>query len=216
MSLQRPVVAFPMQDHLAHIQVHLDFLSNPILGMGQLIGPQLIPGMLQHIKEHMVYWYSTYLYEKTSDMVGMPLERFLEGKDKDVSAEVDRVLAMASQRFMPDVDQSLQGVPPVIQQAQQFLQQLRPPRPEDPSKLLMAETQRKAQYDQGKLEIEKARVSRETQLDQIKMEERRAEIQAKLQMNREDNMTAKELAVFEAEHGQKIGLSTGHGINPGV
>ena len=216
MTLQRPVVAFPMQDHLAHIQVHLDFLSNPIFGMSQLIGPNLIPGMLQHLKEHMVYWYSTYLYEKTSDMVGMPLERFLEGKDKDVSAEVDRVLAMASQRFMPDVDQSLQGVPPVIQQAQQFLQQLRPPRPEDPSKLLMAETQRKAQYDQGKLEIEKARVSRETQLDQIKMEERRAEIQAKLQMNREDNMTAKELAVFEAEHGQKIGLSTGHGINPGV
>jgi hypothetical protein len=214
MSLQRPVVAFPMQDHLAHIQVHLDFLSNPIFGMGQLIGPQLIPGMLQHIKEHMVYWYSTYLYEKTSDMVGMPLEKFLEGKDKDVSAEVDRVLAMASQRFMPDIDQSLQGVPPVIQQAQQFMQQFKPPTPEDPSKILMAETQRKAQYDQGKLELDQARVSRETQLDQIKMQERQMELSAKLQMNREDNMTAKELAVFEAEHGGKSNLSTGHGINP--
>jgi hypothetical protein len=33
-------------------------------------------------------------------------------------------------------------------------------------------------------------------------------------MNREDNMTAKELAVFEAEHGGKSNLSTGHGINP--
>lgn len=214
MSLQRPVVAFPMQDHLAHIQVHLDFLSNPIFGMGQLIGPQLIPGMLQHIKEHMIYWYSTYLYEKTSDMVGMPLEKFLEGKDKDVSAEVDRVLAMASQRFMPDIDQSLQGVPPVIQQAQQFMQQFKPPTPEDPSKILMAETQRKAQYDQGKLELDQARVSRETQLDQIKMQERQMELSAKLQMNREDNMTAKELAVFEAEHGGKSNLSTGHGINP--
>jgi hypothetical protein len=214
MSLQRPVVAFPMQDHLAHIQVHLDFLSNPIFGMGQLIGPQLIPGMLQHIKEHMVYWYSTYLYEKTSDMVGMPLEKFLEGKDKDVSAEVDRVLAMASQRFMPDIGQSLQGVPPVIQQAQQFMQQFKPPTPEDPSKILMAETQRKAQYDQGKLELDQARVSRETQLDQIKMQERQMELSAKLQMNREDNMTAKELAVFEAEHGGKSNLSTGHGINP--
>jgi len=214
MTLQRPVVAFPMQDHLAHIQVHLDFLSNPIFGMSQLIGPNLIPGMLQHLKEHMVYWYSTYLYEKTSDMVGMPLEKFLEGKDKDVSAEVDRVLAMASQRFMPDVDQSLQGVPPVIQQAQQFLQTLKPPPPEDPAKLLMAETQRKAQYDQGKLELDQARVSRETQLDQIKMQERQMELSAKVQMNREDNMTAKELAVFEAEHGGKSNLSTGHGINP--
>lgn len=214
MTLQRPVVAFPLQDHLAHIQVHLDFLSNPIFGMSQLIGPNLIPGMLQHLKEHMVYWYSTYIYEKTSDMVGMPLEKFLEKGDKDVASEVDRVLAMASQRFMPDIDQSLQGVPPVIQQAQQFLQSLKPPTPEDPSKILMAETQRKAQYDQGKLELDQARVSRETQLDQIKMQERQMELQAKLQMNREDNMTAKELAVFEAEHGGKSNLSTGHGINP--
>jgi hypothetical protein len=121
---------------------------------------------------------------------------------------------MASQRFMPDIDQSLQGVPPVIQQAQQFLQSLKPPTPEDPSKILMAETQRKAQYDQGKLELDQARVSRETQLDQIKMQERQMELQAKLQMNREDNMTAKELAVFEAEHGGKSNFSTGHGINP--
>jgi hypothetical protein len=87
----------------------------------------------------------------------------------------------------------------------------------------MAETQRKAQYDQarnqidqGKLQIEQAKVSRETQLDQIKMQENMAEIQAKVQMNREDNMTAKELAVFEAEHGGHPRLSTGHGINPGA
>jgi hypothetical protein len=221
LTLGRPVAAFPMQDHLAHLQVHLDYLKSPIFGMSQLIGPVFIPGVLQHVKEHMAYWYSLYIYEQTSNAVGVPLDTFLGGKDEQVSAELDRTLAMASQRFMPDIQNSLQGIPAVIQQAQQFLQQFQPPKPQDPTQVLMAETQRRAQYDQSqaqlnqaKLQIEQQKVSRETQLDQIKMQENMAEVQSKVQMNDADNRTAKELAVFEAEHGGHPRLSTGHGINP--
>ncbi len=214
LTLGRPVAAFPMQDHLAHLQVHLDYLKSPIFGMSQLIGPVYIPGVLQHIKEHMAYWYSLYIYEQTSNVVGIPLDEFLGGKDEQISAELDRTLAMASQRFMPDIQQSLQGIPPIIQAAQQFLQQFQPPKPQDPTQVLMAETQRKAQYDQAKLQLDQARVSRETQLDQIKMQERQMELATKQSMNDADNRTAKELAVFEAEHGGKSNLSTGHGINP--
>jgi hypothetical protein len=173
-----------------------------------------IPGVLQHIKEHMAYWYSLYIYEQTSNAVGVPLDNFLGGKDEHVSAELDRTLAMASQRFMPDIQNSLQGVPPVIQQAQQFMQQFQPPKPQDPTQVLMAETQRKAQYDQQRLQIDQAKVARDAQLDQIKMQENMAEVQSKVQMNDADNRTAKELAVFEAEHGGHPRLSTGHGINP--
>ena len=221
LTLGRPVAAFPMQDHLAHLQVHLDYLKSPIFGMSQLIGPVFIPGVLQHVKEHMAYWYSLYIYEQTSNAVGVPLDTFLGGKDEQVSAELDRTLAMASQRFMPDIQNSLQGIPAVIQQAQQFLQQFQPPKPQDPTQVLMAETQRKAKYDQSqaqlnqaKLQIEQQKVSREAQLDQIKMQENMAEVQSKVQMNDADNRTAKELAVFEAEHGGHPRLSTGHGINP--
>ena len=46
------------------------------------------------------------------------------------------------------------------------------------------------------------------------MQENMAEVQSKVQMNDADNRTAKELAVFEAEHGGHPRLSTGHGINP--
>ncbi|CAB4130803.1 hypothetical protein UFOVP122_29 [uncultured Caudovirales phage] len=221
LTLGRPVAAFPMQDHLAHLQVHLDYLKSPIFGMSQLIGPTYIPGVLQHIKEHMVYWYTIHIYEQTSNTVGVPIDSFFEGKDKDVSAEVDRTLAMASQRFMPDIEASLQGVPSIIQAAQQFLQKMKQPPPQDPTQVLMAETQRKAEYDKGKLQLDQQklqldqqRVSRETQLDQIKMQERQMDLAAKQAMNDADNRTAKELAVFEAEHGNKSNLSTGHGINP--
>lgn len=214
LTLGRPVAAFPMQDHLAHLQVHLDYLQSPIFGMNPLIGPVFIPGVLQHIKEHMAYWYSLQMYEQTSAAAGVPLDVFLEKKDEEVSAELDRTLAMASQRFMPDIQASLQGVPPVIQQAMQVMAQMGPKQPVDPSEILQAETQRKAQYDQGRLEIDKARLEREAQLDQIKQQEKQAEIAAKIAMNREDNMTAKELAVFNAEEGRSGRYSTGHGINP--
>ena len=200
-------------------QVHLDFLKSPIFGMSQLIGPTLIPSMLQHLKEHMVYWYSLYIYEQTSNAVGVPLDEFLGGKDHDVSAELDRTLAMASQRYMPEIQSGLQGVPPVIQQAQQFLQQFQPPKPQDPTQVLMAETQRKAQADQQaaqvnqlKVQLEQQKNAREAQLDQIKMHENLAVEQAKIQMNTDDNTTAKELAVFEAEHGKHPHFTTGHGI----
>lgn len=219
LTLGRPVLAFPMQDHLAHLQVHLDYLKSPIFGMSQLIGPVYIPGVLQHIKEHMVYWYSTYIYEQTSNVVGVPLDKFLGGDDHDVSAELDRTLAMASQRFMPDIQQMLQGIPPVIQQAQQFMQQMGPKPPMDPTQVLMAETQRKAQADQQqnqinqmKVQLEQQKNAREAQLDQIKMQENMAVEQSKVQMNTDDNTTAKELAVFEAEHGKHPHFTSGHGI----
>ena len=214
LTLGRPVAAFPMQDHLAHLQVHLDYLQSPIFGMNPLIGPVFIPGVLQHIKEHMAYWYSLSMYEQTSAAAGVPLDVFLEKKDEQVSAELDRTLAMASQRFMPDIQASLQGVPPVIQQAMEVMAQMGPKQPVDPSQILQAETQRKAAYDQGRLQIDQARLEREAELDRIKMEERRMEIEAKMAMNREDNITAKELAVFEAEQGIKTPYSTGRGINP--
>ena len=141
------------------------------------------------------------------------------GADEQVSAELDRTLAMASQRFMPDIQNSLQGIPAVIQQAQQFLQQFQPPKPQDPTQVLMAETQRKAQADQQaaqvnqlKVQLEQQKNAREAQLDQIKMHENLAVEQAKIQMNTDDNTTAKELAVFEAEHGKHPHFTTGHGI----
>jgi hypothetical protein len=214
LTLGRPVAAFPMQDHLAHLQVHLDYLQSPMFGMNPLIGPVFIPGVLQHIKEHMAYWYSLSMYEGTSAAVGVPLDVFLEKKDEMVSAELDKTLAMASQRFMPEIQSTLSGVPPVIQKAMQVMSQMGPKQPVDPSELLQAETQRKAAYDQGKLAIDQARLDREAQLDVIKQQEKQAEIAAKIAMNREDNMTAKELAVFEAEQGIKTPYSTGRGINP--
>ena len=214
LTLGRPVAAFPMQDHLAHLQVHLDYLRSPIFGMNPLIAPVYIPGVLQHIKEHMAYWYALYIYEQTSAAVGIPLDAFLEKKDEQISAELDRTLAMASQRFMPDIQQDLQGLPPIIQQAMQVMQQMAPKPPVDPTQVLMAETQRKAQADQADAQNKQADLALREQESQRKAQEKQMDIEARVAMNREDNTTAKELAVFEAEQGRAGRFTTGHGINP--
>jgi hypothetical protein len=130
---------------------------------------------------------------------------------------------MASQALLPQFEGGLQGVPPVIMQAMQMMQQLGPKPPGDPTQILMAETQRKAQadqvkaqLDQQKLELDQVRLGLEAQNTQSRMQQAQLDLQAKAEMNREDNTTAKELAVFEAEQGHKTNLTTGHGINPHV
>jgi hypothetical protein len=214
LTLGRPVAAFPMQDHLAHLQVHLDYLQSPMFGMSALIGPVFIPGALQHIKEHIVYWYAMYIYEETSKIVGIPLDSFLEKKDEQVSAELDRTLAMASQRYMGDITNAMSGIPPVIQAAMQTMAQLAPKPPDDTIQILQGELQRKMAADQASMQAKQADMQLRQQESERKLQEKQIDVEARLAINREDNLTAKELAVFEAEQGIKTPYSTGRGINP--
>lgn len=228
LTLGRPVMAFPEQDHLAHLQAHLDYLKSPMFGGNILIAPTFIPGVMQHVKEHLAMWYAKTIYEQSSAAAGIPLEEFMNSKDPEIEAEIDRTLAQASIRYMPEIEQTLEKAMPIIQQAMEAMSRLAPQQPQDPTQVLMAETQRKAAADQISAQTEQARLSVEKQkvdmaavanlqkmqLEMQNMRQRQAEIEAKLVMNREDNTTAKELAVFEAEHGAKTNLSTGHGINP--
>ena len=57
MTLGRPVVAFPEQDHLAHIQVLLDYMLSPFFGLLSIIAPKYLPAALQHLAEHIALWY---------------------------------------------------------------------------------------------------------------------------------------------------------------
>jgi hypothetical protein len=52
-------------------------------------------------------------------------------------------------------------------------------------------------------------------LKQERLDKRQAaELNVKLVTNREDNDTAKQIAAMEAITGEKVGVSTGTGINP--
>jgi chaperonin GroES len=237
-TLGRPVSAFPEQDHLAHLQAHLDYLTSPILGSSMLMAPTFVPAIMNHIKEHIALWYATHVFEVASKAAGQDISEFQKIKDVEVKKNFDQLLAAASQKVVPDAAQAFGAVPQIVQQAIGMLQQLQGANaPQDPRMAAqMAETQRKAQADQANLQVKQAELqlaqakaaqaAQETQerqasnmqrelLKQDRLDERQAaELEVKLVTNREDNETAKQIAAMEAITGEKVGVSTGTGINP--
>lgn len=236
-TLRRPIAAFPAQDHLAHLQVHLDFMTNPVLGGSRLVGSEALPILLEHIKEHVVLWYVSQVVEVASEAAGEDIGKLQKDSSMEEKQEFDKLLAAASQSVTQQSQQTLGAIPQIVDQAIQLLQSFRPPMPQDPSASLMqAEVERKTAADQARLQIEtqklqmqqqtatqriqseiqrlQAELEREKMREQAELTRSQMEIEAKLRMNAEDNQTAKQLAALEVQSGEKIALSTGHGINP--
>jgi hypothetical protein len=204
MALQRPVAAFPQQDHLAHLQVHLDFMRSPVLGGLTIIAPSFLPVVLEHIKEHLVLWYVNETYRQLQAATGRDEEQLaamLEHQDPETRAELDKTLAALSQRIIPRAAEVLSGIPPIVQQAVQMLQELtpKPEIPVDPNKQMDVEA--KMQIEQGKRE-EKAqdRQLRLVELDKKLGQQKELEF-AKL--SAEERQTAVDKAFEEAQQAQE-------------
>jgi len=139
MALSRPVAAFPDQDHLAHIQVHLDFMQSPMFGKNPIMAPKFLGGCLQHLVEHMVMWYASTVVEKATEAAKATgseiknITELMDAKNHEVSAELDRLLATLSPEVAHEATGVFAQLPPLMQQAQQLLQQLSPQMPQDPT-----------------------------------------------------------------------------------
>jgi hypothetical protein len=213
LTLQRPVAAFPDQDHLAHLQVHLDYLSSPVLGQLPVIAPTFIPGVLGHIKEHVALWYVSYVYEMVSGEMKQDLGEVMKIRDKDTRAELDRTLAAASHAAIEAAKSALSSLPAVIQRAQAILQQLTPP-PQDPlAQTEMAKIQSQSQTAREKLqahsqEIAQSLASTAQEADKKRQFEMLKE-QQRLQANAQhDQLTQKLITMREADAEQNENIRT--------
>jgi len=237
LSLGRPVAAFPDQDHLAHIEIHLNYLESPFLGQNPLIAPKFLGGVLQHLAEHMSMWYVSEFYHHVNESVqatgqAKDISELMNPKNHEVSAELDRTLAEASKDVIAKAAQVFAKLPPIIQQAQQLLQQYQPQMPQDPTlaaasiqaqakvasdqtreRIVDKQTQARSQEKQSD-NVVKLRLAAQTQM--AESERAHEANQVKLQTNREDNATAMEIAAAEIAAGRHSELSTGTGINPGA
>ena len=210
----KSLIAFPDQDHLAHLKVHLDFMVNPVLGGNPIIGPSFIPLILTHVKDHIGMWYVTETVNFASHAAGMDVSMLMDSKDPEVDQEFDRMLAATSEQVNFNAQQTLKGIPPVIQQAIQFMQSLSP-QPTDPAQVAMvsaqaqqADVQRKGQADQMKAAIDKQRIDAD-------LASKAAEIQMRQQINQEDNQTAMLISASEIQAGHRTNISTGTGLGHG-
>ena len=244
-TMARPIVAFPEQDHIAHLKTHLAYLMNPALGMNPLIAPTFIPAILNHIKEHIALWYATSVFDLGTEATGEDIGDMLkEIRDPEAKRAFDGMLAEASQTVVAEATNVFASLPPVIQQAQQIMQQLAPQPPMDPNvqlvqqqmqmqaqrdqqrsaidaqklQLTAQDAQQKAQMDAAKLQLDaqqmQARMAADQQRQEAETQRKMAELQVRQAMNTQDNLTAMELAQLEVETGERIAVSTGTGINP--
>jgi hypothetical protein len=204
MALGQPVVVFPEQNHLAHLQVLLDFMKSPVLGANPLIAPKYLPLALQHAAEHIVYFYVQHTTDLVKEAAGVPASELMSNDDK-VKGMFDELMAMASQHVVPGVEQAFVQAAPVLQAAMQMAIALRPKPPVDPAieaatQTALAETKRKGEKDKADAALEQ----QQQQIEQAKLEEKREsdarDAAVKVETNTDDNITALAIASKAGEH----------------
>ena len=196
MALGRPAFAYPRQDHLAHLQAHLNFALDPTLGSNPLVAQRYIPQVLEHIKQHMMLWYTS---QMSAYVQGGTDVQFQKYEDSKLVKEIDKAVALASDHVKMDTQQVFSGVVPALQQLQQMMMQMQkamqqqPPMDGEAQAVLqasLAETQRRQARDQADLQIATARL----QADQQGKEQDR---QVKIAMNAENNLTQERIKTAE-------------------
>lgn len=196
MALGRPAFAYPRQDHLAHLQAHLNFALDPMMGSNQLIAPKFIPQVLEHIKQHMMLWYTGQMSGYVQGGTSVNFDKY---EDSKLVKQIDKAIAIASDHVKLDTQEVFSGVTPAIQQLQQMMMQMQkamqqqPPMDGEAQAVLqasLAETQRRAAKDQADIAIDNARL----QVEQANKEQDR---QVKIAMNAENNLTQERIKTAE-------------------
>jgi hypothetical protein len=204
-SLGQPIVAFPDQDHLAHIQSHLGFLEDPLFGANPLMAGTAIGPILQNVKEHMLFWYGTQIHKVASDAAGQDISQFMTIKDAEVQTKFDGMLAAATNVVHAQAQQFFGGLPPVIQKAQAMLQKFQQPPPMDPSavaqqkiqsdeKMAQAKLQQQAQTDAQTAALKNAEIALEGKTQEAQMTADQQSDQLDAQNNQMDNHTKLQVA----------------------
>ena len=155
MALGQPAFAFITQDHLAHLQAHLDFGKDPIFGSNPLMAPQFVPTLLEHVKQHLTLWYLQRMNGYVNKENSVAVNQY---EDSRFTANIDKLYALASQHVSMDSETVFSGVMPVITQMIQAAQQYAPqpglpPEAQVLKETSMAETQRRAARDQQEMAL---------------------------------------------------------------
>ena len=199
MAMGQAAYAYIEQDHLAHIQVILDFATNPALGANPAIAPTYLPRAMDHIKQHLTLWY----LNRMNGYVDMSMEGATEDYEMSKQpAKIDKLFSAVSQHVRLDSDEALQKVMPMIQQMMQQLQQAQPQPPMSPdTKVLldtsMAETQRRTQRDQAEMGLKEKELQAKVEMDIKKLEQQR-------QLDMEDLQLRLAIAEGDQETKQRI------------
>jgi hypothetical protein len=201
MSMGEPAMALPDQDHLAHLQTHLDYYQSPAYGKNPAILPMLAPNLLKHLVQHLVFNYGQMMQEKIKaalepDFKGDVKE--LIGEDSAVMKEMSQAIAAASPIVTEESAILFEKALPIIQELAQIVQKTQPPAPVDPGNAMLQSEQIRAQTKQAdaqiKAQLEEKKLEQEAGADAADNQVERERIAVDANKNEEDNITALALA----------------------
>jgi len=201
----KPVKAFMIQDHEAHLGVHMAAIQDPKIAkiMGQNPQAQAIMASAQaHIMEHVAFQYR----REIEKMLGAALPPMEDGEDQkklppEMEAQLAQLSAMAAKKVLQN--NTAESQQQQIQQQQQ-----------DPLvQMQKQELQIKQQEAQSKAQLGQAEQQRKLQKDQMdsqaKSEDlllRQEELQAKNQYD-DQNLQIKREALERQQDGNRLELS---------
>ena len=165
----QPAYAYIQQDHIAHIQDHLQFAMNPFLGQSPFADPNYLNNLIEHLKQHMTLWYLNRSNGYVEESIGKPVDDY---DDPALTATIDKVYTTMGAHVMLDTNQVFGQFQQALQSIVQMAQKKNAPTPLPPDAQVvkdtsMAETQRKTQADQQKSQFDQAKLQADMQKFQM-------------------------------------------------
>jgi hypothetical protein len=219
MTMGRAAAAYPDQDHLSHIKIHLAYANDPAYGGNPVIGPTFSPHALEHIKQHLTLHYLQsmrgYVAQASGGRDTLELHQ-----EKPLDIESQQALALASQMVSEDAQETLgqyvqqiQGLAQKVQQAQQA--QMQNIAAQDPTaqvilKTQMAETERKAAESQAKLQQAASKDKQDYELKIAELQQKVAELQTKYHTQTvvDQNKNATNIAMADINNASRERVAT--------
>jgi len=214
MTMGRPAAAYPDQDHIAHLKIHLEYAQNPAYGGNPIIGPIFAPHALEHIKQHLTLHYLQSMRSYVAQASGGEDVLKLH-QEQPLDQEAQQALALASQMVGQDAQQTIgpflqqiTGLAQKVSQAQQQQQQtmlMSDPTAAAIVKTQTAETQRKLQEAQAKMQLDTQSMQQDYQIKIAELQQKVQELQAKYstQTNIDNQRNATDIAMANINNAAK-------------
>jgi hypothetical protein len=170
MLIGQPSYAYIQQDHIAHIQDHLQFAMNPYLGQSPFADPDYLNNLIEHLKQHITLWYLNRSNGYVEQSVGKPVEDY---EDPKYTPEIDKMYAMIGGHVMIDTGEVMGQFMPAIQKIIDMAKQKQntppqlPPDAQVVKDTSMAETERKTKKDQADAQEAQAKIMADLQKTQL-------------------------------------------------
>jgi len=166
MLIGQPAYAYLVQDHIAHIQDHLQFAMNPFFGQSPFADPNYLNNLIEHVKQHMMLWYLNRSNGYVEQSTGKPVENY---SDPHLTPTIDKMYTAVGAHVMMDTQDVFAEFAPAFQALIQMANQRKaqtpmlPPDAQVVKETSMAETQRKAQKDQADVQLAKEKLAKDMQ-----------------------------------------------------